>query len=98
MKTLADALKIADIHADRMEWAANALSSYFPMTADRLENLSYDDIMKLELYTSRFARLQDQLGRKVFSLLLRDFGDCDESMSFADILSKLEKLYIVVKC
>lgn len=95
MKTLEDALKIADIHADRLEWAANALSSYFPITASKLENLSYDDIMKLELYTSRFARLQDQLGRKVFPLLLKSLGDFDESMNFRDILAKLEKLHIV---
>lgn len=95
MKTLENALRIADIHADRLEWAANALSSYFPMKAIKLESLSYEDTMKLDFYTNRFARLQDQLGQKVFPLVIKCLEGIDEQISFNDILYKLDKWEII---
>jgi len=93
MKTLEESLNIADIHADRMECASREIG--FPISVQRLANFSLHELGILELYIGRFARLQDQLGRKVFPLLLKDLGDFDETMSFRDILSKLEKLEII---
>ncbi len=95
MKQLDEAIKIAQLHADRMKQAATRLEEYFPISTEKLENFSFDELAMLELYTSRFAKLQDQLGQKVFTLFLEFLGELQNGMSFIDKLNKLEKLQII---
>jgi len=95
MKSLEDALKTADIHADRLQLAIEHMKSYFPISPKKLDSLSYEEITTLELYTSRFSRLQDHMGNNVFPILLASFEEPVTSMTFTDRLNKLEALGIL---
>ena len=70
MIELQEALKIADIHAERLQMAAEEID--FPLSVKKLENLSLHDLGIFELYTSRFAKLQDHMGSNIFPLLLKE--------------------------
>lgn len=95
MKELDETIKIALLHQERMERAAEYLQNFFPISAEKLEHLTFDELAILELYTSRFAKLQDQIAQKVFTLLLQLLGELESGMSFIDKLNRLEKLQII---
>lgn len=93
--TLQSALEIAQIHAKRLTYAKEKLSPIFPITADKLTSLTNEELLLLELLTSRFAKLQDFMGAKLFSLFLESTGEVTDEMTFLDKIHKLEKLNIV---
>lgn len=88
-------IEMCDLHASRLLVALTHIELFFPLTSEKLENLKDEDLGFLELMTSRFAKLQDTIGRKVFPLLLRALGESEEKDSFIDRLNKLEKLEIL---
>jgi hypothetical protein len=95
MNNLTEALKIADIHANRIQYAKKNLQHYFPITPEKVTALKIDEIAMFELFTNRFAKLQDLMGNKIFTLLLIASGEQADEMSFIDKINKLEKLKII---
>jgi len=92
---LKNEIEVCDLHADRLQMAMNHIKLIFPLTPEKLETLKDEEIGLLELMTSRFAKLQDTIGQKIFPLLLRILGEYQERDSFIDRLNKLEKLEIL---
>jgi hypothetical protein len=94
---LQSALEIAQIHAKRLTYSWEKLSSIFPITADRVTSLTDEEFLYLELLTSRFAKLHDFMGAKLFTLFLESQGELADEMTFLDKIHKLEKLNIIEK-
>ena len=88
-------IEICDLHSDRLRMAMQHMETLFPLTPEKWEDLKPEDLGFLELMTSRFAKLQDTMGRKVFPLLLESLGEHEKNDSFIDNLNKLEKLEIL---
>ncbi len=86
---------ICDIHAERLQSALEHLKHLFPIQPSSLKNLHDQDLSFLELLTSRFAKLQDAIGQKIFPKLLEILEEDTEGQSFLDLLNKLEKLEIL---
>jgi hypothetical protein len=82
----------AGIHADRIKIAFKHLHSLLPFTADNIQTITEEDLGFLELLTSRFAKLQDLIGSKIFPLLLDLAQENIQELSTLDRLNKLEKL------
>ncbi len=95
MEKLHSAMDICDIHANRLSMALKHMKRLSPLTLEKFETLKDEDFGFLELMSSRFAKLQDIIGRKVFPLLLEVLGKSEERDTFIDILNKLEKLEII---
>ncbi len=68
-------MQVCDTHANRLQSALLKTIHLVPFTKDRLSNLNEIDAAFLEVVTSRFAKLQDTLGQKIFPLVLTHSGE-----------------------
>ena len=85
-------VRIADLHVERMTDALKVLDSYLPLTETMYNNLTIQEIGCLEIVTTRFGKLQDLLGSKIFSFLLFLTNEKRDNQSYIDTLNLLEKL------
>ncbi|MDQ6973374.1 MAG: hypothetical protein Q9M10_00705 [Mariprofundaceae bacterium] len=88
----AETLNMCDRHADRLQWAMNQMSKHIPFTAQSLDTLEDIDIAILDQFSTRFSKLQDLMGVKLFPMVLdltKEHGDLN---SFIDKLNRLEKI------
>jgi hypothetical protein len=95
MINLEEHLKAAGLHADRITLARDKIASIMPLLPEKIEKLSSEELAYLELYTSRFAKLQDLLGAKIFSELLEANWEQVDRMFYIDKLNLLERLEVV---
>jgi hypothetical protein len=86
---------IADMHAKRIEDAVQQLKNNFPTTSQSVQHFTEQEILLIEMLTSRFAKLQDYLGANVFDLFFDETGENVNGMTMIDKLHRLEQLYIL---
>ena len=88
-----DAIKISNIHLERLERATDEIKRM-----GKLEDVEIEDfeiIKTIDTFIFRFMKLQDYMGYKLFKSFLIETGDYRDDMSFIDMLDKLEKLKII---
>ncbi len=95
MNKLQEAFKIAEIHVSRIEMARSDLQDIFPLDEKQINNLSKEQFLLLELLTSRFAKLQDLIGRKIIDAFLLSKEELIDADTMLDKLNKLERLEII---
>ncbi len=88
-------IAICDVHTQRIEQSLEHLKHLLPIKPIQLQDLSIEEISFLELLNSRFSKLQDSIGNKVFIQLLKLLQEYEDNNSFIDNLNKLEKLNII---
>ncbi len=88
-------LETCKLHAQRLHTALHHLGPFLPMTPQQLSTLKDEEIAYFELLTSRFAKLQDTLGSKVFPCLLKCLMEDVEGSTLPDMLARLEKLNLI---
>lgn len=88
-------LEICDMHYNRLKLAIAKIGNFFPLDEKSLSLISEDNLGYLEILTTRFAKLQDMLGEKVFVSILDILGEDIAGKSFIDKLNKLEKLEMI---
>lgn len=88
-------LKIADIHVDRINFALRKLNKTFPLQENEIVDIDENDIPLFELLVSRFAKLQDFIGRKIIDKYLQTQGEYSEKHTMLDKLNLLEKFGII---
>lgn len=79
-------------HILRIEQAYNGIKEFLPISASAYPNLSEAQVQAIDQYLFRFAKLQDTMGDKLFRLILSQYEENTHTLSFIDILNKLEKL------
>ena len=94
---LGSLFKIAYIHAARLNYAIGHLESWMPVSSKIIQNIKENDLVYFEVYSSRFSKLQDLMGTSIFTAVLEEIGELNETMSFLDKLHKLEKLSLIEK-
>lgn len=87
---LKEHIKITDIHAQRLSVGIKKISPLLPFTPDTCEHLNNEQIAFFDLTTTRFVKLQNSIGAKIFPLMLELLGE--DAHAFIDKLNKLEKL------
>lgn len=95
MNALHEIINIADIHADRIKMALDELRLIFPLDQSKVVNLNQQELLLIELLASRFAKLQDFLGRKMINEVLGLTGDLIESSTMLDKINQLERMEII---
>lgn len=88
-------IKIADIHANRVQMAMDKLSNVIPFDAEIVKNFSENDLLLTDLLVYRFGKLQDILGTKLIPAFLIRTGENVESLTMIDKINLLEKLGII---
>ena len=89
-----DYTKITDIHANRLNIAILKTAKLFSINAVAFNELNNEEFAFLDMVTTRFGKLQDIIGSKIFPLILDLLGEND-ALSFRDKLNRLEKLNII---
>ncbi len=87
--------RIAFTHENRILTALKHLNNTFPLTEKSVEHLSDNQLLNIEMLTSRFAKLQDYLGTKVFDIFFEIEQENVDGFTMIDKLNKLEKLGII---
>ena len=95
MNTLNEMIKIAEIHIDRITLATEALKKIFPLDADKAARLNQQELLWVELLVSRFAKLQDFLGKTLIDSFLSSIGEYTDNATMIDKINLLERLEII---
>jgi uncharacterized protein with HEPN domain len=85
----------AMVHIDRLVTVLNTLEKLYPLDNKKLENLSSEDIDKLDVLAFRFSKLQDLLGSKIFREYLVVLQYPVEGKNFLELLKELDKENII---
>lgn len=90
---LTSVLAIARLHRDRLEAALAHLGGRLPKTGEAVLAMTHDDVANVELLLSRFGKLQDLLGARVFRLVAeRTAEPLPPTATFLDLLHRLERI------
>ena len=82
-------------HKLRIEKSYAKVKDIFPLSAQRYEKLSDNEIEAIDQYLFRFAKLQDTLGIRLFKMIVSEYVDNVNELTFLDILNHLEKIDIL---
>jgi hypothetical protein len=85
-------LKTCNRHVARLNWAMGIMTNWLPITAERFQTFSEEDVAVLEVFSNRFGKLQDAMGTKLFPLVLEIAKEPDDTPAFIDKLNRLEKI------
>ena len=89
---LEDTLKILELHFNRADRAVEEIKRL--SLSEHVFN-DFEAIKTIDTFTYRFSKIQDYMGEKVFRIVLDILGEYKTSMSFKDILNKLEQLELI---
>jgi hypothetical protein len=87
-----ETLKICERHANRLQWAMAQLQCHLPFTETTINQLSDLDLAILDQFSTRFGKLQDLMGAKLFPAVLDLTKEQGELKAFIDKLYRLEKI------
>jgi len=79
-------------HAHRLEYAIEHVRMLFPLTENRLQGLSEEQVGSLDQLLYRFGKLQDAIGTRLYPSMLRLGQEWRDEETFLDKLHRLEKL------
>lgn len=91
-ESLVEIIKVCDRHADRLRWAMTELQKHLPLSEHTLAQLSDIDVAILDQFSTRFAKLQDAMGAKLFPAVLELTKEPGDLKVFIDKLYRLEKI------
>ena len=91
-ETIDEILKICDRHADRLHWAMTQLQNHLPFSEYTLTHLNDVELAILDQFSTRFGKLQDLMGTKLFPAVLEITKEPGELKAFIDKLYRLEKI------
>lgn len=87
-----ETLKICQRHVDRLCWSMQQMRTHVPFTADTLNELNDMDLAILDQFSTRFSKLQDVMGEKLFPAVLELTKEQGNLVAFVDKLHRLEKI------
>jgi len=82
-------------HLKRMDSAYTKLSPSLPIKPETVNSLSDDEVEHIDQFIYRFSKLQDAIGKKLFTTLLSVLGEDTDNKSLLDIFNRLEQLEII---
>ncbi|WP_257291656.1 hypothetical protein [Endozoicomonas sp. ONNA1] len=85
-------LWICDRHALRLEWVMAEVESLFPLSVNAFDNLTPTEVAYMDQFSTRFSKLQDAIGAKLFPHVLDLVGEQGALNTFIDKLNRLEKI------
>lgn len=85
-------LEVCKRHADRLAWAMSWLRAKFPLSPNTLQDMEDTELAVLDQFSTRFSKLQDAMGAKLFPAVLELTKEQGEFPAFLDKLYRLEKM------
>jgi len=91
--TIEDIYKILDLHISRADKAADEIGR---IQLDQDVFNDFEVVKTIDTFIYRFSKIQDYMGEKLFPAALDILGEYKSSLSFKDILNKLERLELIL--
>lgn len=88
-------IKECDSHIEKLTRGRGLLSAFFPLDEKSFKELNNDQIEHIDQFIYRFTRLQDSMGKRLFPSIISYVDNDLTSLSFLDILARLEQLGII---
>jgi predicted nucleotidyltransferase len=88
-------LKECKKHSIRIEKSYNKVINIFPLSAKKYEMLNDNEVEAIDQYLFRFAKLQDTLGQRVFKVIVSEYVENINKLTFIDILNHLEQIGVL---
>lgn len=85
-------LWICDRHALRLRWVMAEIENLFPLSGSQFDNLAPAEVAYLDQFSTRFGKLQDAMGAKLFPQALELVKEQGSLQTFIDKLNRLEKI------
>ena len=92
---LSEAIYECNLHLKRLKSASKGFEPFIPLDLNKYQNLNDEEIRLLDQLIYRFTKLQDAMGERLFRYLLVALEEDVKSLSFLDILNRLEQLHIL---
>jgi hypothetical protein len=86
-------INIGNIHAKRLGAGIEKIKPYLPINPSFLQAIQDDQVPVLDMISTRFSRLQDVVGAKIFPGILHLLEE--DVTNYRDNLNRLEKLGIL---
>ncbi|RKX73114.1 MAG: hypothetical protein DRP87_19480 [Spirochaetes bacterium] len=93
--TIESSIKECNNHMAKCMRARKLLASLFPLTVEKFENLSEDQVEHLDQLIYRFTKMQDSMGRRLLPSLYAYVEADDSPKPFLTIIARLEQLSIL---
>jgi hypothetical protein len=84
-----------DKHIERINSASEKMKSFMPLDKIRYETLDNDEVVYIDQFLFRFAKLQDAMGQKLFKNILIFLKEDIENKPFIDLLNIMEKIGLI---
>ena len=82
-------------HRVRINEAFEEIKGIFPLSGKKYLNLTSSEVKNIDQYLFRFSKMQDTIGEKLFRSIVEDFVENIDTMTFIDILNRLEKVGVI---
>lgn len=82
-------------HLLRLDYAKENMKLFMPLTNEKYENLKNNEIIYVDQFLYRFAKLQDVIGQKLIKCIYEYIGESSENKSFRDVFNKLEQIGVI---
>ena len=92
---LAEAIYECNIHLKRLINANAEFKSLSPLSVKKYKDFNDSEIRLLDQIIYRFTKLQDAMGERLFVSLLLTLEEDVNTLSFIDILNRMEQLRIL---
>lgn len=86
---------MAEKHDKRLTWSMNEMKKFMPLTPEHFEKLTNEEVAILDMFATRFAKLQDILGVTILPMILELTEEPGIYATFIDKLNRLEKMGVI---
>ena len=88
-------IEIARIHESHLLYALNNLADIFPMTEEKVTNLTQQEFLLVDFLVNRFCRLQDFMVSNLIDAVLNQMNEFADDLTMIDKMNKLEKFHLI---
>ncbi len=82
-------------HIQRIDSSSTKMAAFMPLSEERYDHLTEDEVEHIDQFLFRFLKLQDAIGQKLFKAILLVLREDIENKPFLDILNRLDKLELI---
>lgn len=88
-------IEIARIHETRLLTVLKKIESIFPLTTEKVEQFTDEEIFFTDFFANRFCKLQDLMGSNLIDAVLIHMNEFSDDFTMIDKMNKLEKFHLI---
>jgi uncharacterized protein with HEPN domain len=94
-KTIQSLIEVSRMHETKLLYALNNLAYMFPLTEEKIVNLTQQELVLVDFLVYRFSRLQDFMWSNLIDAVLIQLNEFSDKFTMIDKMNKLEKFELI---